>query len=362
MKIGIDISQVVYEGFGIATYTRKLVETLLQIDNENKYTLFFSSLRRNLKSEFKGAKVIKFKIPPTILDILWNTLHQIPVEIFIGDTDIFHSSNWIQPPSRAKKVTTIHDMLIYKFPETIHPKIMSTQKRHLEWVKKECDLIISDSESTKEDIINFLGIPKEKIRVVYLAPGEEFKITQAEERIGEVKKKYGISDEYLLTVGSREPRKNLSRIIQAFNEIKKKENISLIIAGNFRWGEKTMDSFGIKTIGFVNQADLPALYAGAKLFVYPSLYEGFGLPILEAQSTGCPVLTSDKGSLKEIVGDTATIVNPEDSLSIQKGIEEILSLDKKNLEKMKFKGKRNAQLFTWEKTAQKTLCVYKELL
>ena len=132
MKIGIDISQVVYEGFGIATYTRKLVETLLQIDNENKYTLFFSSLRRNLKSEFKGAKVIKFNIPPTILDILWNTLHQIPVEIFIGDTDIFHSSNWIQPPSRAKKVTTIHDMLIYKFPETIHPKIMSTQKRHLE--------------------------------------------------------------------------------------------------------------------------------------------------------------------------------------------------------------------------------------
>ena len=361
MTIGIDVSQVVYEGFGIATYTRKLVETLLTIDKENKYIFFFSSFRRNLKSKFEGAKVKKYRIPPSVLDILWNKLHIIPIETFTGDLTIFHSSNWTQPPARAKKVTTVHDLLIYKYPETIHPKIISTQKRQLEWVKKECDRIIADSNTTKRDIVEIMGIPEEKIKVVYLAPGEEFNVTLSEEKIQKVKDKYAITGEYLLTVGSQEPRKNLSRIIEAYSKIKQQIDISLVVAGNFRWGEKIKETSGTKSIGFVDQSDLPALYGGAKVFVYPSLYEGFGLPVLEAQSTGCPVVTSDRGSLKEIVGDTAVVADPEDTQSVRRGIEKILSLDKKILEDMKQKGIQHARMFTWDNTARQTLEVYKEL-
>ena len=173
MKIGIDISQIVYEGTGVANYTRNLVENLLRIDKENEYILFFSSLRRRykkLKIKYKKhkVKIKKFKIPPTFLDILWNRLHIFPIEWFIGKVDVFFSSDWTQPPTiSAKKVTTIHDLSIFKFPKEHHPKIVATQKRRLKWVKKECDLVICDSESTKKDVMEILKIPEDKLRVVY---------------------------------------------------------------------------------------------------------------------------------------------------------------------------------------------------
>ena len=361
MKIGIDISQIAYPGFGVATYTQKLVETLLKIDKVNEYILFYSSMRRPLRTDFKGALIKKYRFPPTLLDIIWNKLHILPIETLIGKIDIFHSSNWVQPPVQAKKVTTIHDMLIYKYPENIHPKIISTQKRQLAWVKKECDLIIADSKTTKDDIIEILGIPEEKIRVIYLASGEEFREKQKEEKIEFVKKKYNLIGDYLLTVGSFEPRKNLSRIIKAYGGIKKTYKVSLVITGQFRWGEKIKYQEGIHNLGFVEKNDLPALYAGSKVFIYPSLYEGFGLPVLEAQSCGCPVVTSDKGSLKEITKDTAIVVDPENAGDIQKGIEKILSMDKEALINLKQKGVAHAGLFTWEKTARETLEVYREL-
>jgi len=175
MRIGIDISQVVYEGTGVANYTKKLVSTLLKIDKKNDYVLFFASLRRSLERSFikklksSRVKIKQFKIPPTLLDFLWNRLHIFPIEWFIGRVDVFFSSDWIQPPAqKAKLVTTIHDLTPWLYPQTLHPKIVATHKRRMKWVKKECKLIICDSEAIKKDVVRILGIPEKKLRVVYL--------------------------------------------------------------------------------------------------------------------------------------------------------------------------------------------------
>lgn len=174
MRVGIDISQIVYQGTGVASYTKNLVENLLKIDQENEYVLFFSSLRKSLtqisdlKSPNHNFKLKTFKLPPRLLDLLWNRLHIMPIEWFIGPVDVFFSSDWTQPPTlKAKKVTTIHDLSIFKFPKEHHPRIVATQKRRLRWVKKESDLVMCDSEATKEDVIKILGIKEERLRVVY---------------------------------------------------------------------------------------------------------------------------------------------------------------------------------------------------
>ena len=188
MRIGIDISQIVYEGTGVATYVRRMVRALLTIDKKNTYILFGASIRKiyifeeffqemkKLHSNVEGKSV---SIPPTILDIIWNRLHIYPVEKFTGPLDVFWSSDWTQPPlSYAVGVTTIHDLIALKFPEETHKKtefnglniranIVAIQKRRLAWVKKECKVIFCDSEATMKDVLELLRIPEERLHVVY---------------------------------------------------------------------------------------------------------------------------------------------------------------------------------------------------
>jgi len=174
MKIGIDISQIAFERTGVANYVRNLVENLVKIDKENEYVLFFSSLRRKLPSFFineltnSRVKIREFKFPPTLLDFLWNRLHVFPIEWFIGDVDIFITSDWTEPPTRkAKKATILYDLIVYKHPEETDKKIVTTQRRKLAWVKKESDVIFCISQATKKDAMEILGIEEGKLRVVY---------------------------------------------------------------------------------------------------------------------------------------------------------------------------------------------------
>ncbi len=171
MKIGIDISQIVYEGTGVAKYVRRMVDTLLAIDKKNEYVLFGASLRRQGEfAKFVGgrAKLVAIPVPPTLLSFLWNTLHIIPVERFVGSVDVFWSSDWTQPPlARAKGVTTIHDLTPLLFPNDMDKKIVETHKRRFKWLKKECSAVFCDSEATKKDVIKLLGIPKERLHVMY---------------------------------------------------------------------------------------------------------------------------------------------------------------------------------------------------
>lgn len=175
MKIGIDISQMTFEQTGVANLLGQLVNHLLKVDHKNEYILFFSSMRRNIKNKIlnikntnKKVKIRTFKFPPIFLDFLWNRLHIIPIEWLIGDVDIFISSDWTQPPTKkAKKITILYDLVVYKHPEETDKKIVDTQKRRLEWVKKECDIALCISESSKKDAMEVLGIEEERLRVIY---------------------------------------------------------------------------------------------------------------------------------------------------------------------------------------------------
>lgn len=175
MKIGIDISQLAFYGTGVSEFLLNLVSNLLIIDKDNEYILFFSSLRRNIHPSYleqfkkhKNVTIKHFRFPPILLDLLWNRLHKIPIERLIGDIDIFISSDWTAPPTiKAKKVTILYDLIIYKHPEETDKKIIATQRRRIRWVKKECDKIICISKSTLEDAVGMLGIERERLSLVY---------------------------------------------------------------------------------------------------------------------------------------------------------------------------------------------------
>lgn len=177
MRIGIDISQMAYERTGVANYTKNLVENLLKIDRENEYILFFSSLRRKFlrsnfeflnNSQFSNFQIKTYRFPPSLLDILWNRLHICPIEWLVGDVDVFVTSDWTEPPAkRAKKATILYDLIVYKYPEETDKRIVETQKRKLNWVKKESDLIFCISESTKKDAMDILGIEEKRLKVIY---------------------------------------------------------------------------------------------------------------------------------------------------------------------------------------------------
>ena len=173
MKIGIDISQVAYEKTGVAKYVKNLVENLIKIDKDNEYVLFFASFRRKIpNSKFKiqnnNVKLKIFKIPPTLLDILWNRLHILPIEWLIGPVDVFITSDWTEPPAKkAKKVTILYDLIVYKHPQETAKKIVEVQKRKLKWVKKESEVIICISEATKKDAMEILGIEEKRLKVAH---------------------------------------------------------------------------------------------------------------------------------------------------------------------------------------------------
>lgn len=187
MRIGIDISQLAFENTGVANYLGQLVEHLVTLDAENEYILFYSSLRKELPSHysrfFENAKNVKlktFKYPPIFLELLWNRLHIMPIESFIGKVDVFLSSDWVQPPSKARKATILYDLIVYTYPEETHNRtnfslrnfifsanIVASQKRRLKWVKREVDKIICISEATKRDAMKILHIPEEKLSVIY---------------------------------------------------------------------------------------------------------------------------------------------------------------------------------------------------
>jgi len=177
MKIGIDISQLAYPETGVANYLQNLIEELVKLDTKNEYTLFYSSLRKKLlisnfkflnKSQYPNVQLKTFKIPPTLLDLIWNRLHILPIESLIGEVDIFITSDWTEPPAKkAKKATILYDLIVYKYPKETAGKIVEVQKRKLKWVKKESQRILCISEATKKDAGEILGVPQNRLAVIY---------------------------------------------------------------------------------------------------------------------------------------------------------------------------------------------------
>ncbi|MFZ5932927.1 MAG: glycosyltransferase family 4 protein [Patescibacteria group bacterium] len=355
MRIAIDVSQVIYKT-GVSVYTKNLVQNLLKIDKENEYVLFGGYGRgKRLLGEFinglSGNFTTKlFPIPPTLADLVWNRLHLLPIEKLIGAVDVFHSSDWSEPPSQAFKVTTVHDLAPIRFPKLTHPKIYRAHKKRLEWVKKEADRIIVPSEATKKEMESY-GFDTGNVRVIPEA--SDIKPASPTE-VARIKQKYNITGKYLLAIGTN-PRKNISRIIKAFDLVRAGEDLKLvvIVTPRFEVGERR----GLRLVeDKLSQEELAAFYTGAEVLVYPSLYEGFGLPILDSFACGVPVVTSNLSSMAEVAGNAAVLVDPYEVESIVEGIRTALR-GKLGLYK---KGMARVSRFSWEKTAKMTLDVYSE--
>ena len=373
LRIGIDVSQITY-GTGVSNYTKLLVEHLLKIDNKNQYVIFGSALRAHSKLvEFSKTLLEKYKnvefhtpfIPPAVLEPLWNIFALYPIESFIGEVDVFHTSDWIQPPFKNKNtkiVTTIHDMTPSLFPASVHKKIIAAQKRSQKKIKKRTDLIFADSQTTKDDIHKFLDIPQEKIKVVYLAPSENFK-PQDEGRINEILEKYKIKKPYILSVATQEPRKNIQKLLDVFTKMSKNNpQLRMVLTGKYGWGPGLRSTENVIWTDYVPDEDLAPLYAGSRVFVYPSLYEGFGLPILEAMACGTPVVTSNNSSMAEIAKEAAILVDPRSESQLQRAIEFVMNLNLENYQKMVRASINRARLYTWTKTARETLSGYEEVV
>lgn len=349
MKIGIDISQVIY-GTGVSVYTKNLVQNLLKIDSENEYVLFSGTIRRkqDILNIFPQAKVSL--LSPMIADFIWNKLHIFPIEKLIGEIDVLHTSNWTEPPSNAFKVTTVHDLYSLKFPKLIDLLIREADKRKLAWVFKESDRVIVPSVTTKNDLISF-GMDGDKIRVIFEAPSF---VKATGKEVENAKQKYGIKGDYIISIGVTK-LKNTENIIKAFDLARSGQDIKLILVGR-PVGVKLNEVRNVRNLGFVEREDLAPLLTGSKVLVFPSLYEGFGIPILDAFNCGVPVVTSNLGSMLEVAKDAAVLVDPYDINSIAEGIIKALKGPKGYVEK----GYNRVRDFSWERNARMTLDVYNE--
>ncbi len=331
----MDISQIAHLG-GVSTYTKKLAEGM-SMEKELDIVFFYSSLRKPYKGTLK--KVKSYFMPPSLLEPLLNKL-RVPIEKFIGDVDIFHSSDWIQPKTNAKKITTYHDVVPLKYPEWSTPSVVSVHRRRLKLVEKEIDMVIAVSETTKKDLLEMTNIPVEKIRVVYEGVGSNF-TPQSVEEINKFKKKYRLPEDFILAIGGVGERRNLDRIKRAV------KGYQLIISR--------------QDIPPLSDEEMPLLYASAKLLLYPSLYEGFGLPILEAMAVGIPVITSNVSSMPEVGGDAAIYVDPMDESDIETKVKQVINSEKLREELIK-KGFAQAKKFTWKKCIDETVSLYKEMM
>lgn len=363
MTIGIDISQIIYKT-GVSRYQSELVKHLLKIDKTNNYHLFGSSLGqlqelRNYISNLDSNKNLQsflYPIPVSMIELLFNRMHIGDIQNLVGKVDLFHSSDWTFPKTSAKKITTVHDMAVFIYPELFHPKIVSVQKTRLSLVKKECDQIIAVSENTKKDAVKYLEIDPNRIKVIYEAASSVFSPKDTKD-IEKLKKELKINKPYILTVATFGARKNLDRLIKSFSKVKKNNNFSLVIVG-----QEIINDKDIISTRYLKDDQLAVLYSGAKVFVYPSIYEGFGLPVVEAMACGTPVVCSNTSSLPEVGGSAAFYFQPESERELTDKLEAVITLSDGEYQNLKQKSLSQSKKFSWAKSARETLNVYEEVV
>ncbi len=370
--IGIDYTPAYEQGAGIGRSVRGLVSALATIDTDTDYRLFVAGASHNTlpSSLAPNFKYYPSRISPKWWARIWHRA-QIPyrVEYILGKIGLYHATDFVLPPihPQTKSIVTIHDLSYVRVPETASPSL----KKYLDMVVPRsiarATHVHAVSETTRQDIIALYNTPPEKVSVIFNAVEPRFKPVDVSKAI---LAKYHIPDEpYIISVGTVQPRKNYSRLVKSLVQLRQKYDVHLVIAGGRGWLEDefyaTIRQTGmtdyVHVTGFVADDDLPALYSGSMCMAYPSLYEGFGIPVLEAMACGTPVLTSTTSSLPEVAGDSAILVNPYNIDAIQDGLERLIS--DQNLRKtLSEKGLLQAQKFTWEQSARQLKHLYTQLL
>jgi glycosyltransferase involved in cell wall biosynthesis len=356
---------------GVRTYLTNLIEAMLKAENEFTYFIYAKNLEELTRWEHNDSKVTMKRLPSA--SGRFNLLIGFPVCAIRDRLSLFHSQYVLPPLIPCKSVLTIHDILYESNPEFFPELHKTLLKFFVPFSARRADRIISVSEFTKKQIVNYYGIPEEKITVIHEGASDKFAPMRDNDLILSVLKRYGVKKKYILFVGRIEPRKNIVGLLKAFNYIKKRgmKDLCLVIVGNQdsifkekelfdRIEEMELGSDIIFT-GGVSEDDLPVLYNGAEVLVYPAFAEGFGLPVLEAMSCGTPVITSNTTSLPEVTGDAAILINPHLFEEIGEGIEKLLNNQGLRKE-FSEKGLERAQKFKWDKTAEKTIEVYRKVI
>jgi glycosyltransferase involved in cell wall biosynthesis len=373
MRICINASPAVHHIAGLGRYTQELMTALMATDFENEYVAFY-----NRPSEAKVDPPLD-RIPhlttnlptkPWRFSALLAHFARISQDRMFPHVDLFHATDHLLPRfSGVKSVFTLHDLVFCFYPET--HKLLNRWFLTLMMPRflKAADAVIAVSEHTKKDAIHMYGVHENKIKVIHEGVNAGFRRRPAD-AVAAVRHRYSLPDRFILSVGTIEPRKNFTSLVEAYHALKNLgTDCRLVIVGKRGWLYegffRRLRELGLEDEvifpGFVPDDDLPPLYSAADLFVFPSLYEGFGLPVLEAMACGTPVVTSNASSLPEVVGDAALLVDPNDVQALIRAMSAVLD-DKDLRGELRAKGPRQAAKFSWENAAHETLAVYTSLL
>lgn len=393
MKITFDGRSLFSPWTGIQYYLLELIRAI-NVDNPDVDMSFYLGSKLKVKKEFyqkiASLPINKLYYKPMAQSVFDRTKNKkgfsfffsaialpiLPISkaksIFDAKTDIFHQTDILSIPfsGKCKSILTVHDIIPRMFPK-LFPK--DVYEPFIEIVKQNVSKakhIVADSQNTKDTLSFFFNVKPERISVVYAGISDLYKPIEDRKELDNVKQKYNLPENYLLFLGTIEPRKNIVRILKAFNQVRQiVDDTKLVICGRYGWEAEDVyaiyEELGLRDkvifTGYIEDSDKPAIYSGARALVFPSLYEGFGLPPLESMACGTPVITSDRASLPEIVGDAAILVDPYKVDEIADGISKIVMDEKLNKE-LSEKGKDRASTFSWQNTAKQTIEVYKNLL
>jgi glycosyltransferase involved in cell wall biosynthesis len=366
LRIGIDLTGIWRPGTGIFVYAKELARQLLLLDEHNHYSLFFSGEIhpefRELEGKFRAVVV------PVREEVISKQLF-MAMYCNVYRLDLIHFPA-LPPPVACFRpfIWTLHDATPWLYPETMDWKGRSYFRWVGGWAARWSKALITVSYESKRDITSALGVAESQVRVIYEGVDDAFRKLNDPTALNTVRRQYGLPERFLLSVGTLEPRKNLPALIQAYRRMHKNDEtkLGLVIAGRTGWKSQRVQNDSefhaeqIVMTGFVPKSDLVALYNLAELFIMPSLYEGFGFPPLEAMACGCPVIVSNRGSLPEVVGDAALLIDPESQDSIVDTIR-MLECSPSLRADLVSKGLDRVKGFSWKSAALKTLDLYREI-
>lgn len=368
MRIGIDASTVGTQG-GPRTYVLNLIESLLKIDRENEYVIFYNSEKH--LGLFPQAREIAVPFANPVTRLLREHI-LMPLFYKKEGLDIIHNpKSAISVFKPCKTVVTIFDLIPVTHPETEKWMARIYWSVQIPVAARHADFIITSSEFAKKEIISRYGTSEDRIKVIPIAYNSHCRPIKPSSEMDQIKDKYNMPEKYILYVGTIQPRKNIGTLIKSYSSLVKKglTDHKLVITGRKGWlygplfeliKEEGMEE-NIVFTGFVPDEELPYIYNGADLFIYLSLFEGFGIPPLEAMACGVPVICSNTTSLPEVAGDAGTLVDPMDQEGVENEILKVLTTPSLQND-MKKKGLIQAEKFSWERTARETLQVYKDVV
>jgi len=375
VRVGFDATPAVRQGGGIGRYTRELLRALGQADQQSRYRLFYAS-PPGAPQQPLPALPANFTVRRLPLDDVWfaRVWHRaqlpLPVEWITGPIDLFHSPDFTLPPTRrgTRTLLTVHDLSFVRDPDSALPVLRDYLNKVVPRSVARADSVLADSAATRADLVELYGTAPEKISVLYSGVNESFKPIGDAAALQAVRARYGLGQRpFILAVGTLQPRKNYARLIRAFAQVGETD-LALVIAGGRGWlydeifAEVERLGLGQRVIfpGFVADQDLPALYSAAAVLAYPSIYEGFGLPILEAFACGTPVVSSNASCLPEVTGDAALLIDPSDVAALADALARALT-DTALRAQLTAAGLARAQQFTWQAAAQQLLAEYRAL-